>query len=376
MKPLYFDHNATTPVHSSVFEAMRPYLTEQFGNPGSGHLWGLAAKKAVDRARAQVAGLIGCAPGEVVFTSCATESDNMALLGLLAERPGSHLVTSAVEHPAILQCADFLERRGVRVTRVPVDGQGVVDPATVRAACADGADLISLMLANNETGAMQPVAEVAAWARERGIPVHTDAAQAAGKVPVDVAALGVDMLSVAGHKLYAPKGVGALYLREGLTLSPMLHGGGQERGLRSGTENVPHLVGLGAACALATADLAAEADRQRELGRVFLEGLRGLDRQWRLHSEQTTRLPNTMAVGFAGLAAGDIISGLVGYDVGVSAGAACHGDTTTVSHVLEAMGVPLEYAHGTLRFSWGRATSAGDVRELVQRLGLVLAALA
>ena len=377
MRPLYFDYNATTPILPPVLAAMQPYLGEHFGNPGSGHLWGLQAKRGMDQAREQVAGLINCAPSELCFTSCATESDNWALYGLLLDKPGAHLVTTTIEHPAIIQAAAYLEGRGVRVSRVGVDAQGLVDPAAVRAACADGAELISVMLANNETGALQPVAEIAAWAREQGIPVHTDAAQAVGKVPVDVKALGVDLLTIAGHKLYAPKGIGALYVREGLNIEPLLRGGGQERGRRSGTENVPYMIGLGAACALAAEGLPGEMARQRELGQRFLKGLAGLKAPWRLHSEQAPRLPNTMAVGFAGLSAGDIISGLAGMDVAVSAGAACHGDTTVVSHVLAAMGVPDELAFGTIRFSWGRPTSReDDVKELVRRLGLVLNALA
>jgi len=375
MRPLYFDYNATTPILPRVFEAMRPYLTEHFGNPGSGHMWGLKAKRAADHAREQVAGLINCAPEDLCFTSCATESDNWALLGMGLDRPGAHLVISAVEHPAIIECAAHLERRGARVTRVGVDHQGLVSLEDVQRACASGADLISIMLANNETGALQPVAGIAAWAREQGIPMHTDAAQAVGKVPVDVAALGVDLLTIAGHKLYAPKGIGALYVRPGLELEPLLWGGGQERGRRPGTENVAFMAALGEACALAGEDLAAEMARQRELGRAFLEGLAGLEAAWRLHSAEAPRLPTTMAVGFKGLAAGDIISGLVGYDVAVSAGAACHGDTASVSHVLAAMDIPPEYALGTIRFSWGRPTSRQDVAELIQRLGRVLASL-
>ena len=375
MKALYFDYNATTPILPRVLAAMDPYLRDRFGNPGSGHWWGLKAKRGVERAREQVAGLINCRPEEVCFTSCATESDNLALTGLLANRPGAHLVTTAVEHPAIMECAAWLEGRGVRVSYAEVDSQGVVSPASVQDACRNGADLISIMLANNETGSLQPVAEIAAWARERGIPVHTDAAQAVGKIPVDVEALGVDLLTIAGHKLYAPKGVGALYVRQGLNLEPQLHGGGQERGLRSGTENVPYLVGLGEACALANEDLAAEMERQQDLGRLFLQGLEALGADWRLHSAEAPRLPTTMAIGFRGMSAGDIISGLVGLEVGVSAGAACHGDTTTVSHVLAAMGVPRDYAEGTIRFSWGRPTSRDDVRELVKRLAQALDAL-
>ncbi|KMY65862.1 hypothetical protein AAU61_19670 [Desulfocarbo indianensis] len=375
MQPIYFDYNATTPVLPRVFEAMRPYLTQHFGNPSSGHAWGLAAARAVDEGRGRVADLIGCSPGELVFTSCATESNTMVLRGLCEHRPGAHLVISAIEHPATMACAAFLESVGVEVTRVPVDQEGLVSPRAVAEACSSHTALISVMLANNESGAIQPVAEIAALARKKGIALHSDAAQAVGKIPVDVGALGVDFLTVAGHKLYAPKGVGALFVRRGAELPPMLRGGGQEHGLRAGTENVPYMAALGEACALAKGDLAAEMARQREMGQALLAGLKSLGAPFRLHSEQAPRLPNTMAIGFKGLRAADILSGLVGLDVAVSAGAACHGDTTTVSHVLEAMAVPIEYAHGTLRFSWGRPTTTAEVAEVVKRLGSVLQGL-
>lgn len=375
MRPIYFDYNATTPVLSPVFEAMAPYLREHFGNPSSAHAWGLPAKKALATAREQVADLLHGTPEGVVFTSCATESINMVLKGLLGEKPGGQLVTTAIEHPATLECARYLEARGIRVTRVPVDARGVVSPDEVAAAFSRDTALVSVMLANNETGAIQPVAEIALRARERGIPVHCDAAQAVGKIPVDVRTLGVDFLTVAGHKLYAPKGVGALYVAPRRTLPPFLHGGGQERGLRSGTENVSHIVALGAACALASADLVEEAARQRGLGEVFLAGLDGLGADYRLHGAGAPRLPQTAFVGFRGLRAVDILSGLIGYDVGASGGAACHGAETTLSHVLEAMGADPAYAGGTLRFSWGRPTTREDVEEVIRRLGLVLKAL-
>lgn len=375
MQPIYLDYNATTPILPRVFEAMRPYLTQHFGNPSSGHAWGLAAARAVAKGRGQVAALLNCAPEEIVYTSCATESNTTVLRGLCEHKPGAHLVISAVEHPATMACAAFLESVGVSVSKVPVDAQGVVAPSAVAAACRPETALISIMLANNETGAIQPISEIAAIAKERGIPLHADAAQAVGKIPVDVAALGVDFLTVAGHKLFAPKGVGALFVRRGVPLTPMLRGGGQEQGLRAGTENVPYIVALGEACALAAEDLDAEMARQEELGRVFLAGLEKLGALFVLHSAKAPRLPNTMAVGFKGYRAVDILSGLVGMDVALSAGAACHGDTTTVSHVLTAMAVPDEYAFGTLRFSWGRPTSREQVEEVLDRLGQVLAGL-
>ncbi len=375
MRPLYFDYNATTPILPVVFEAMRPFLTEHFGNPGSGHAWGMRARRAVDQARAQVAGLINCRPEEVYFTSCATESNNLVLRGLLEGVAGAHLVTTAMEHPAILEPARALAYLGLDLTLAGVDGQGLVDPGEVERACRPRTSLVSVMLANNETGAIQPLAEIASAARERGIPVHSDASQAVGKIAVDVAALGLDLMTIAGHKLYAPKGVGALYVREGLKLAPQMRGGGQERGLRSGTENVAFLVGLGAACELASQDLAQEEARQRGLGRLFLEGLAGLGADHMLFAEASPRLPGTMFVGFGCRRAADIISGLAGLDVAVSAGAACHGDATSLSHVLAAMAAPPEYAPGTIRFSWGRPTTPGDVAELLERLGQVLAQL-
>ena len=375
MKPIYLDYNATSPVLPRVFEAMKPYLTEHFGNPSSGHAWGLPAKLAVDKARKQVAGLINCDPGELVFTSCASESINTILKSCAWSAGSAHIVMTAIEHPASLECAAWLEGRGVRVSRVGVDRQGVVDPEEVISACGPDTVLISVMLANNETGAIQPVERIAVLARERGIPLHSDASQAVGKIPVDVQSLGVDYLTIAGHKLYAPKGIGAMFVRQGRELNPLLHGGGQEGGRRSGTENVAFMAGLGEACRLASEDLAGEQARQKELGGLFLTGLDELGADYLLHSAEAPRLPQTMFIGFRNLMAGDLLSGLVGYDVAVSGGAACHGDAATLSYVLEAMQAPMEYAGGTLRISWGRPTSPEDIKEAVRRLGLVLQSL-
>jgi len=375
MKKLYFDHNATTPVLPRVFKAMRPYLTTEFGNPGCGHEWGLAARRALAKARSQAAGLLGCDPSNIVFTSGATESNNMVLFGTLPYFSRAHLATSVIEHPAVLEPSRVLEKRGIGVSYVNVGESGRVDLEAVKDACVPETRLISLMLANNETGVIQPVTEVAAFARTRGILVHTDAAQAVGKIPVNVEALGVDYLTVAGHKLYGPKGVGALYVRDGAPLTPLVHGGGQERGLRSGTENIPHIVALGEACALAAEDLEAEGQRQRGLGEDLLSGLTSLGVDFRVHGKDAPKLPNTLSAGFKGFFAGDILSGLVGLDVAVSGGAACQAGKTSISHVLEAMRVPHEYAKGAIRFSWGRLTTGQDVAELLKRLGTVLSAL-
>lgn len=372
MRPLYFDHNATTPVLPEIFEAMRPCFQGRFGNLGSQHAWGLAAKEALEAARAQVAALIGAAPAEIVFTSCATESNTMVLLGLLRDRPGARLATSAVEHPAVLQPAKFLRERGTDVEVLAVDRDGLLDPNAVARACGTPTRLVSVMLANNETGAIQPVAGIARAARAAGALVHTDAAQACGKIPVDVNELSVDFLTLAWHKLYAPKGVGALYLRKGLDLPPLLLGGGQERGLRSGTENVAQACGLGAACALAARGLEAEAGRQRRLGDRLLAGLGALDVKFVIHASNAPRLPNTLGIGFRSLDAGRLVEGLALRDAAVSAGTACHAWQSTVSHVLTAMDVPAEYAQGTLRFSWDRSTTAEDVDELLVRPADVL----
>jgi cysteine desulfurase len=374
MRPLYFDYNATTPVHPLVFEAMRPWLTERFGNPGSAHMWGMEAKNGLDTGRHQVASAIGARDAEIVFTSGATESNNLALYGSLTDPKNQHLIISAVEHPAIMEPARHLQQKGLEVTVVPVDDQGRVRLADIQAARTEKTALISVMLANNEVGTIQPIADIAAWARKQNILVHTDAAQAVGKIPVNVENLGIDLMSIAGHKLYAPKGIGALFIRNGVTITPRTRGGGQENGIRPGTENIPYIAGLGAACAMIR-DLSEEANRQRLLGEHFREGLVSLGRPFVIHAKNTPRLPGTMSVGFTGLRAGDIISGLVGYEVGVSAGAACHAGQECVSAVLEAMRVDLHDALGTIRFSWGRMTTNKDVDELLDRLERVLRSL-
>ncbi len=366
MKPLYFDYNATTPVHKEVVQAMLPYFTEKFGNPGSGHMHGLEARNGLEKARESLAGLINSEPEQLYFTSCATEANNLVLSGTL--RPGDELIISAVEHPSVSQPAAELEKKGIILKIAPVDHSGRIDPDQVRELITSKTRLVSVMLANNEAGTIQPVAGLSAILASKDILLHTDAAQAAGKIPVDVAKLGVDFLSVAGHKMYAPKGVGALYARKPDTLLPLLYGGGQEKGIKPGTENVTHIVGLGRAAELAARDLEREAGRQKQLGARFLRKLPQTGTDFVLHAEDASRLPGTMSIGFGGYRAADILSGMVACSLSASAGAACHGDTQEMSQVLKAMGVKPHYGLGTIRFSWGRMTSEEDIDELLHRL--------
>ena len=359
-RPIYLDYNATTPVLPEVLEAMLPYLRERFGNPSSLHPYGQEARRGVDRARGQVADLLGCSPDEIIFTSGGTESNNLAILGTIRDAgdPG-HVVTSVIEHPAVLRPCEMLERQGHRVTRLGVDSLGVVDVGQARDALNDLPLLLTVMHANNETGTMQPVKELAALARERGALVHTDAAQSVGKVPVDVEHLGVDLLSIAGHKLYAPKGVGALYVRRGTRLAPVIVGAGHERGLRPGTENVASIVGLGAACALARNTLHAESARvlalRERLWGLLGEGVPGL----RLNGHPTERLPNTLNVVFPGVRSSSLLKAAAG--VAASAGSACHEGGETPSPVLAAMGLSDDDALGSVRLSLGRLTTEVDV---------------
>jgi cysteine desulfurase len=358
--PIYLDYNATTPVAPEVFAAMKPFLTREFGNPSSGHVYGRRAREAVERARAQVAGLIGAETDEIVFTSGGTEANNLAIRGVALghPRPG-RIVTSIVEHPATAKPCRVLEMGGWRVSRLKVDGAGRVSP-DVAAALGGRTVLVTVMHSNNEVGTIQPVAEIARLARTRGALVHTDAAQSAGKVPLDVGRLGVDLLSIAGHKLYAPKGIGALYVRRGAPVGPILFGAGQEGGLRSGTEPVAAAVGLGAACALAAERLAAgEGERLKalrdRLWRALKEGVEGIV----LNGHPVTRLPNTLNVRFPGVDGGRLLAAVP--SVAASTGSACHAGVTAPSAVLLAMGVPAEAARGAVRLTLGRYTTEAEV---------------
>jgi cysteine desulfurase len=372
MSFIYLDYNATTPIDPRVAEAMRPFLTGGYGNPSSTHSEGRKAKAALEAARARVAGCLGCQPSEIVFTSGGSESNNLAIRGLVEARGGGHVVTSAVEHPAVLEVVRALEREGrIELTEVGVDRVGRADSGRVAAALRRNTVLVSLMLANNEVGTLQPVREVAALCRERGIVVHTDAAQAVGKIPVDVRDLGVDLLSVAGHKLYAPKGIGALYIRDGVRIVPQIRGAGHERGLRAGTENVLLAVALGTACELARHEIGVEHARLTGLRDRLLEGLMDGCEGLVVHGDPATGLPNTLSVAFTGFDASTLLLEL-GDDVAASAGAACHADGFHVSHVLESMGIEAEVARGTVRLSVGRFTTADQVecatQLIIQRL--------
>jgi len=378
MDPIYLDYNATTPISREAAEAMTPYLHDHFGNPSSAHPFGVAAKRAVEEARGRVADLIGCRPDELVFTSGGTESNNHAITGAAMARKasGNHIITSSVEHPAVSEVCAWLETQGFRITVLPVDEYGLVDPADLEKAVTDRTILVTVMHANNEVGTIEPIAELAAIAHAHGALKHTDAAQSLGKVPVDVDALGVDLLSVAGHKLYAPKGVGALYIRGGVDLAKQMHGAAHEAGRRPGTENVLEIVGLGRACLEAGRALDANMAHFRSMRDRLHDGLRAAlgEEAFRLNGHPELRLPNTLSLAFRGVEANTLVSE-IGDRVAVSAGAACHAEEVDVSIVLEAMKVPVEWAMGTIRFSTGRGTTEDEidraveiVAEAVQRL--------
>lgn len=362
-KPIYLDYNGTTPHDPEVRAAMRPFFEHEFGNPSSTHWYGIAPKKAVNKARLQVAALLNCTPGEVLFTSGGTESNNHAIGGIARgyRDKGRHIITTSIEHPAVLEVCRALRKEGFELTILPVNSFGQVSVASVESAIRDDTVLITVMHSNNEVGTLQPVAEIGRMARQRGILFHTDAAQSVGKVVVDVQDLQVDLLSVAGHKLYAPKGVGALYIRKGVHPAKFCHGAGQERGLRAGTENVLQIVGLGMACEVAGRGIGKSMARMQSLRDRMHKGLsRILGDSIRLHGHGEKRLPNTLSIGFLDLEADRILEE-IGLEVAASAGAACHSDTVELSHVLSAMGVEERWGMGTIRFTVGRMTTMEEI---------------
>jgi len=375
MKPIYLDYNASTPIAPEVAAAIRPLLECDYGNPSSAHWAGKPAREVVEQARTQVASLIGCASDEVVFTSGGSESNNHALKGVADAlgAKGDHIVTSTVEHPASLVPCEYLAKPGFAITHVPVDRFGQVDPDDVRRAMTPRTILVSIMHANNEVGTIQPIEEISRVTRERGVLLHTDAAQSVGKIRTKVDALGVDLLSIAGHKFYAPKGVGALYIRRGTPITPLIHGAGHEAGRRAGTESALLTAALGAAAELA-ADL-TPMQHIRDLRDQFWQQLTGAFRnRVVLNGHPEHRLPNTMNISFVGVIGAQILERLNG--VAASTGSACHSGHVELSPVLKAMGVAPEVGLGAIRFSLGRGTTEEEIASVVERLGMVVPAMA
>ena len=372
MSEIYLDYNATTPVAKPVQEEVNSALKEKWGNPSSGHRFGQMAKRALEYARAQVASLLNADPTEILFTSGGTESNNLTITGVCQAMSGKgrHIITTRIEHPSLMNPCLHLLEQGWNVSFIKVNSHGIVDPLEVERALRPDTVLVSVMLANNETGAIQPVAAISQLARKRGVLVHTDAAQAVGKIPVDVKNLGVDYLSIAGHKLYAPKGIGVLYCRKGAPLGQLMFGAGQEQGLRPGTEPVPLAVGLGAACDFVARDIEAEAERETGLREKLYAELSGLGHPIIRHCDPEDTIPNTLSVSFIGKNGAEILAQAP--EIMASTGSACHDRDIKVSHVLVAMGVSPEVALGTLRLTLGRGTIKSDIEIAAQAIGRAL----
>lgn len=367
-KPIYLDHAATTPVAPEVIQAMLPYLEGAYGNASSLHSFGQEAKAAVEAARTRIASFMGARPEEIVFTSGGTESDNFIIKGIALSRRdrGNHLITSSIEHHAVLETCDFLRKQGVSVTLLPVDSNGLVDPDDVRKAITDKTILISIMHGNNEIGTIEPIAEIGSIAREHGVAFHTDAVQTFGHIPIDVNELKVDFLSASAHKLHGPKGVGLAYIRKGMKITPLLHGGDQEKRRRASTLNVPGIVGFGRAVELADASIHAESSRQSALRDRLIEGLLSSIGDTRLNGHPVRRLPNNANLSFAFVEGEGLLLSLDMEGIAVSTGSACTSSSLEPSHVLKAIGVPVELAHGSLRFTLGRDTTREDIDRVLQ----------
>ena len=370
MKRIYLDYAATTPVRPEVVQAMLPYFTDVFGNPSTIYTCGQEAKGAVEEARSQVAGLIGAGIDEIVFTSGGTEADNFAIKGVVyaSKSKQKHIITTPIEHHAVLETCHYLEESGCRVTYLPVDGNGLVDPADVRRAITTDTVLISVMHANNEVGTIEPIAEIGKVAREAGVCFHTDAVQTAGHLPINVDEMGVDLLSMSAHKLYGPKGIGALYIRKGTRLDAFMHGGEQERGRRASTENVPGIVGFGHAVTLAIKEMSAEAGRLASLRNRLIDGLTEKIDHIRRNGHPTQRLPNNINISIAYVEGESMCLNLDFHGICVSTGSACSSSSTDPSHVMLALGMtPLE-AHSSLRMSLGRWTTEEDIDAVLEVL--------
>ena len=377
MKQIYLDYAATTPTHPEVVKAMLPYFTEAFGNPSGIYTYGQEAKGAIEEARSKVANLIGARDEEIVFTSGGTEADNFALKGVAFanQNKGNHIITSSIEHHAVMETGKFLEGRGFRVTYLPVDGYGLVDPDDVRKAITDKTILISVMHANNEVGTIEPITEIGKIAKETGIYFHTDAVQTVGHIPVNVNELGVDLLSMSAHKLYGPKGVGALYIRKGTKLVSHMHGGGQERERRASTENVPGIVGFGRAAELAQREMSEEANRLAYLRDQLIKGLQERIDHIRLNGHPLRRLPNNVNVSVDFVEGESMCLNLDLEGVCVSTGSACSSSSLESSHVLLAMGLPPEQARGSLRLTLGKWTTEEEIARVVEVLPRIVTRL-
>jgi cysteine desulfurase len=377
MDRIYLDYAATTPVRPEVLEAMRPYFTERFGNPSTIYSYGQEARTAVEGARVSLAALIGSRPEEIVFTGGGTEADNYAILGTAYanETRGRHIITTAIEHHAVLETCRFLEKRGFKLTYLPVDGHGLVDPAAVKKAITPQTVLVSVMHANNEVGTIEPLAEIGAITREAGIWFHTDAVQTTGHVPIDVNQLGVDLLAMSAHKLYGPKGVGALYIQKGIRPVSFIHGGEQESGRRAGTENVPGIVGFGKAAELAREELQPEQGRLTALRDKLIAGILERIDNARLNGHPVQRLPNNVNITVDFVEGESMCLSLDMEGICASTGSACSSGSLEASHVLLAMGLRHEQAHGSLRFTLGRWTKEEEIEKVVAVLGATVARL-
>lgn len=368
MRPIYLDYNATTPIDRRVADAMLPFIAEHYGNPSSSHWFGVNTRKAILKAREQVASLIGCDAQEIIFTSGGTESNNHAIRGYVNANAhkGNHIITSKIEHPAVIEVCKFLEKNGFEVTYLPVDRNGLVSVQDVKNAVKPNTILISIMHSNNEVGTIQPIKEIAEVANEHGICMHTDAAQSVGKVNINVNELNIDLLSIAGHKIYAPKGVGALYIKKDTKLEKFMFGAKQESGFRAGTENVIQIVGLGKACQLAKEDFSKNVTHFKRMRERLWNGLVDKIPDIKLNGHPEKRLPNTLNISFLNM--NEYFQLSLFLEIAASAGAACNDNTTSLSHVLQAMNVPIEYAKGTIRFSTGKFTTLKEIDEAVKRI--------
>ncbi len=374
---VYLDHAATTPVAPEVIDAMLPYMREIWGNPSSIHRYGRQASRAVEASREVVAKLLNCAAREIYFTAGGTEADNLAIFGgaYLKQEKGKHIITSVIEHHAVLHTVDVLEKQGWEITRLPVNEFGLISLDDLKNAIRPDTTLVTIMHANNEVGVIQPIAEIGAICRESGILFHTDAVQTAGHVPIDVVAMNIDFLSLSGHKLYGPKGVGALYIRKGIKIKPMIYGGGHERGIRSGTENVPGIVGLAKAVELAMADMDVEAEREARLRDKLLDGILARIPDSFVTGRRVNRLPNNASVIIQYVEGEAQLLRLDAVGIAVSSGSACTSGSLDPSHVLTSMGIPVAFAHGSLRLSLGRSTTDEDIDYVLEKLPPVIALL-